>query len=287
MQRINEILYTIGNGFTNFIGIFSGILTIISVICAIKDKEHRKLYIIGICLSFVLWLCLLYTNKLTSVPNVVGRYYNDACSILSEKELNYETINTPNDFKVIRQNVAPGKIVKRGSLIKLEIKKINKNQDVLPTPSYVPDTTTNHTNTPMPTNKPTKSSDKSNEKIKRGQNPHEAKKLMKYINNYRKRKGLAGLKWNVIPEKEAKKIAKQIAKNKSTIKSQLQLVARRCNGAKNAEKVVLDWINGNQYIPSESNKLLKKEYTTVGGALYYLPDGDKNNYHYFWVVCFY
>lgn len=284
MQIINEILYVIDDKLITLIGLISGVFSIVSVII---DKKHRKIYIVGIGVAIVLFMCSQYTSALTTVPNVVGRYYNDACSLLAERGLNYETINTPNDFKVIKQNITPGKIVKRRSFIKLEIENINNDLDVLPTTSYEPVTTISPTPTPTPTNKPTKEFDKPNEKIKKGQNPHEAKKLMKYINNYRGKKGLSELKWNIIPEKEAKKIAKQFAQSKSTIKSQLQLVARRCNGAKNAEKVVSDWINGNQYIPSESNKLLKKEYTTVGGALYYLPNGDKYNYHYFWVVCFY
>ena len=282
MQRINEILYAIGDKPINLIGLISGVCSIISVII---DKKHRKLYTVAIFGAVLIYICSLYTSTLTSVPNVVGKYYNDACSLLSENGLNYETIGTSNDFKVIKQSIAPGEIVKRNISIKLEIENINQDQDILPIPSYTPDPTIQPTNTSIPTptsaNIPTRESDKSKQNINKGQNPHEAKKLMKYINNYRKKNGIADLKWNVIPEKEAKKIAKQFAQSKPTIRSQLQLVARRCNGANNAEKVVSDWINGNKYIPSESNKLLKKEYTTIGGALYYLPDGDKNNYHYF------
>lgn len=63
-------------------------------------------------------------------------------------------------------------------------------------------------------------------------------------------------------------------------------INRRCNGAKNAEKAVSDWITGNDYISSEKDTLLSSDFTKIGGALYYMPGGDENGYHYFWIVCF-
>lgn len=35
----------------------------------------------------------------------------------------------------------------------------------------------------------------------------------------------------------------------------------------------------------ESEKLLNAAYTKMGGALYYLPNGNEYGYHYFWVIC--
>lgn len=34
------------------------------------------------------------------------------------------------------------------------------------------------------------------------------------------------------------------------------------------------------YIPSEKASLLNPEYTRMGGALYYLPNGNEYGYHY-------
>lgn len=292
MQEINEVLYTIGNGITSFIGIFSGVLTIISIICAIVDKKHRKLYIVGICISFVLWLCLLYTNTLTSVPNVVGKYYNDACSMLTKSGLNYETISTPNDFEVIKQNIVSGKIVKRGTFIKLEIK--NKNQNSMPTPSCTPNVTAAPTDTIAPTNKPTPTTTKiptktqSQKSKKEDLKNTEDYKLMTCINEYRKKYGVRKLSWDHDLAQEAEKFAKGVATNKSitavALDSSIKIIVRQCNGAKNANRAVADWINGNTYIPSEKKVILNKKYKKVGGALYYSTKGNKYGYHYFWVV---
>lgn len=44
-------------------------------------------------------------------------------------------------------------------------------------------------------------------------------------------------------------------------------------------------MTGNKYILSEADKLLNEDITKMGGALYYLPDGNECGYHYFWIVC--
>lgn len=188
MQRINEFLYIFGDQYIILIGIISGVFSVIS---ALIDKKHRKLYIMGIFVAILLFGCSLYTNTLTIVPNVVGKYYNDACLMLTKGGLNYETINTPNDFEVIKQNIVSGKIVKRGTFIKLEIE--NKNQNSIPTPSYTPNVTAAPTDTIAPTNKPTPTTTKIPTKTqlkkskKGGLKNTEDYKLMACINKYRKK----------------------------------------------------------------------------------------------------
>lgn len=80
-----------------------------------------------------------------------------------------------------------------------------------------------------------------------------------------------------------------MATNKSitavALDSSIKIIVRQCNGAKNANKVVSDWINGKAYIPPEKKILLNKKYKKIGGALYYSTKGNKYGYHYFWVVC--
>lgn len=290
MQRINEFIYIISDQSTILIGIISGVF---SVIAAIIDKKHHKLYILGIFVAILLFGCCLYTNTLTVVPNVVGKYYNDACSLLAESGLNYETIETPNNFEVIEQINKPGEIVKRGTLIKLEIE--NKNQNLIPTPSYTPNVTAVPTDTIAPTNKQTPTTTKiptktQSQKSKKADLKNtEDYKLMACINKYRKKYGVRKLLWDHDLAKEAKKFAKGVATNKSitavALDSSIKIIVRQCNGAKNANKAVSDWINGNAYIPSKKKFLLNKKYKKIGGAIYFSSKGNKYGYHYFWVVC--
>lgn len=267
MQRVNEFLYIIGDQAIILVGIISGVF---SAIPALVDKKHRKLYLIGIYVAILLFGCSLYTNTLTIVPNVVGKYYNDACSILTKSGLNYETINTPNDFEVIKQNIVSGKIVKRGTFIKLEIE--NKNQN----------------STPPPTTTKTPTKTQSQKSKKAGLKNTEDYKLMTCINKYRKKYGVRKLSWDHDLSQEAKKFAKGVATNKSitavALDSSIKIIVRQCNGAKNANKAVSDWINGNDYIPSEKKILLNRKYKKIGGALYYSTKGNRCGYHYFWVV---
>lgn len=287
MQKINEILYTIGDKPIIIIGLISGVCSIIS---AIIDKKHRKFYIVGICVAILIYICSLYTSTLTTVPNVVGKYYNDACSMLTKSGLNYETISTPNDFEVIKQNIVSGKIVKRGTFIKLEI----KNKNSMSTPSYTPNVTEAPTDTIAPTNKTTPTTTKIPTKTQLQKSKKadlkntEDYKLMTCINKYRKKYGDRKLSWDHDLAQEAEKFAKGVATNKSitavALDSSIKIIVRQCNGAENANKAVADWINGNTYIPSEKKVLLNKKYKKVGGALYYSAKGNKYGYHYFWVV---
>lgn len=153
-----------------------------------------------------------------------------------------------------------------------------------PTPqaTVAPDIIT--TPTPQSTNKIKTTKDSI--KIVKGLNPNEGYKLMTYINNHRKKNNISNLKWSSNLEKKAKKIAAAFAKGKNISGTYSYLIiGRQCNGAKNAKKAVSDWMTGNTYIPSESKDLLNTDFTEIGGALYYLPKGNKYNYHYFWIVC--
>lgn len=122
--------------------------------------------------------------------------------------------------------------------------------------------------------------------ITEGLNAAEGYNLMTYINQYRIEAGLSELTWNANLEQEAKNIATNYATGEvTTIYGIFHVIGRQCNGAKNAQTAVSDWINGNSYIPSETEYLLSVNFTQIGGALYYLPNGNEYGYHYFWVIC--
>lgn len=120
-----------------------------------------------------------------------------------------------------------------------------------------------------------------------GLNIDEGYALMTYINQYRIEAGVGELAWDSELEQAAQNIATSHATGIGWGIAELDFwpIGRQCNGAKNAQRAVSDWITGNDYIPSEAGYLLDAGITQMGGALYYLPDGNEYGYHYFWVVC--
>jgi uncharacterized protein YkwD len=126
-----------------------------------------------------------------------------------------------------------------------------------------------------------------NAEISEGINIVEGYNLIAYINQYRLDNDIEGLVLDSELEQLAQSLATNYANNEDIYEILLYpCINRRCNGAKNAEKAVSDWITGNDYISSEKDTLLSSDFTKIGGALYYMPDGDENGYHYFWIVCF-
>lgn len=134
------------------------------------------------------------------------------------------------------------------------------------------------------TPKPTQTTEPAN--VSEGLNLAEGYNLMTYINQYRLESGISELAWDSSLEQAAQNIATAYATGTGASgDGWFMTVGRQCNGAKNAQRAVSDWITGNDYIPSESEILLNYEYTQIGGALYYLPNGNEYGYHYFWVIC--
>ncbi len=153
-----------------------------------------------------------------------------------------------------------------------------------PTPLPTENPTPEPASTPKPTKKPTEPSIAINE----GQNPLEGLNLMSHVNQQRMNAGVSLLTWNNNLEQIAQKWAEMCALNtEGSVEAEFPfvLIGRQCNGAKSSSKAVLDWITGNAYIPSEAEKLLSSDYTEMGGALYYLSNGNEYGYHYFWVIC--
>lgn len=123
--------------------------------------------------------------------------------------------------------------------------------------------------------------------INEGLNPSEGYNLMKYINQERQKVGIEDLVWNSDLVLKAQNIVTQYVEfgDILIIDDSFYVIGRQCNGAKNAETAVSHWITGNNWIPSEAENLLNSNYTQIGGALYYLPNGNEYGYHYFWIIC--
>lgn len=366
--------------FDIMIGILSGtsaFLSIISYIVEAKEmkKKNKKLYIMGFIIFIILLGNFLYLKQYTIVPNVTGKYYKDACSILSDNQLAYNPITNPEDFKVTGQSIEAGYVVKKETLVELVTENmITSTNETIPTETESNTKSSESQSDPLPISASEKSqatetpiiSEKApdaspvytytdmssvmyatqsvnvrdlpgtegqiidqlttgqemqitgqcNESgwyrlayngqtayvsdhyismkntrsdisttVVEGQNPKEAVFLMDYINQYRTAAGVNELAWN----QELEQIAQAFAEpsqleNQDTLIS-CQLIGRQCNGAKTAQRAVSDWIEGNQWVSSESGRLLNSEYTQMGGALYYYPNGNAYGYHYIWIVC--
>lgn len=117
-----------------------------------------------------------------------------------------------------------------------------------------------------------------------GQNPSKGMALLGYLNQYRAETGINELTWNSDLEQVAQDFAKA-ATTYSPVTSvgEFCIIIRQCNGIINAQEIVSDWITVNDY--DHSKELLSSDYAQMGGALYYLPNGNENGYHYFWVIC--
>ena len=119
-----------------------------------------------------------------------------------------------------------------------------------------------------------------------GLKPGEAAKMLDSVNQYRAAAGVPALAWNGYLEVQAQTLATWYATdvdNGIWEAISLPMIGRQCNGAKTASKAVFDWMEGNAYVPSEAAKLLSPDFTSMGGALYYLPSGG---YKYYWIICF-
>lgn len=382
-QEILQYIYKLDD-LIGAISLISIILGFFSYYISIKDgKKYRKIYIIGIISALAFGAVYLYLTGYTTVPNVTGRYYQDACSLLSDSHLTYNPIDNPRDFRVAGQSIEAGNIVKRETFVELITENIivtnktNYTETEPSTPSSESqsdqfqmstiegsqvteppitrendsDASSVYSYTDMSSvmyatqsvnvrdlpgtegqiigqlmsNQEVEITGQCNESgwyrlvyngqiayvsnryvsieknltqqntqtspsstIVEGQNPKEAALLMSYINQYRTAAGVNELVWNDELEQIAQALAEPSQSGNQDALINLWVcypIGRQCNGAKTAQKAVSDWIEGNQWIPSESDALLNGDFTQMGGALYYYPNGNEYGYHYMWWVC--
>lgn len=391
-QEILQNIYKL-QALSGFISTASAILAIIgSFISIITDKRSRRINIIGLIIAFIFGIAYAWLHGYTSVPNVTGKYYQDACSILSDSYLTYDPINNPRDFKVTGQSIEAETVVPKGTFVELIAEYIIVSADTTIITETEPGTLTSEPETPSSESQSSPSQTDTTEEsqttepsdnqendpdaapksvytytdmsstmyatqsvnvrdlpgtegkilgqlagnqevqitgqcnesgwyrliyneqiayvsnhyvstekkaiqqntqsnsrstIVEGQNPSEAALLMSYINQYRVAKGVNELVWNGDLERTAQALADP-SSDKQDVFINLMFcypIGRQCNGAKTAQKAVSDWIEGNQWIPSESDALLNNDFTQMGGALYYYPNGNEYGYHYIWYVC--
>ena len=118
-QEILQVIYR-SDALFGTISVVSSILSLYQIFVSIKEeKKIRKKYIPGIIIALVFGAAYLYSSEYTSVPDVTGKYYQDACSILSDSHLTYDPIDNPRKFRVTGQSIEAGTIVKKGTFVEL------------------------------------------------------------------------------------------------------------------------------------------------------------------------
>lgn len=208
-------------------------------------------------------------------------------SELSENSFGFEKINTTN--KIPDHSDAQGDI----QIIEPNLNfdnDINNSEQSSETESVIiskADSETEIVTSEENTEKTSSNQGQELTNINEGQNTSEAYNLLTYINQFRIEAGVGELSWDSNMEQAAQNNASNAANFGRPMESDgsYYSIGRRCNGAKNAQRAVSDWIYGNAYVVSEKEQLLNSNYTQMGGALFYLTNGDEYGYHYFWVVC--
>lgn len=118
------------NQIVTIIAIASGIIAIVFELK--KPKEYKKkkwIYKCIIVVSILVIISAVIRDKITKVPSVVGRTYQDACNILSRYELGYNLV-LDNGVYVVEQNPDAGTIVEKNTKVELYTEPIGNNPEV-------------------------------------------------------------------------------------------------------------------------------------------------------------
>lgn len=110
------------------LSLVSGILAIAAEF-GIRSKKHGWLIKLIIIVSILVVVCTLVRKNIAQVPNVVGKTYQDACSILSNSGLNYNLV-LDNGVYVMEQEPVAETIVKRNFQVELMTEPIGNNPEV-------------------------------------------------------------------------------------------------------------------------------------------------------------
>lgn len=149
MNHINEFLYTA----KTIVGIAITILGAIGSIMAVGGILNLKLKVLENKLKLSKWvtICLIavgsiffiialvigiYTLKLVEVPNVEGKLYKDAKTILIKHDLEFNTVKGRDEDYVIAQSPKEGSIRTKKTIVQLTL------EEIVPAPTEAPSTPT-------------------------------------------------------------------------------------------------------------------------------------------------
>lgn len=118
------------NQIVTIIAIAGGIMAIVFELKKPKeDKKKKWIYKCIIVVSILVIISTVIRDKITKVPSVVGRTYQDACNILSRYELGYNLV-LDNGVYVVEQNPDAGTIVEKNTKVELYTEPIGNNPEV-------------------------------------------------------------------------------------------------------------------------------------------------------------
>ena len=124
--NINTVTWSIAEVISAVTAFGSAIATVHSIITYKKKNSKQNNYIkiclltIGFIFAIAVFSIARYCINLSEVPDVIGLYYSDACSLIAQRELRYSTIKEYNEYAVVvEQSIEPGQIVEKKTEITL------------------------------------------------------------------------------------------------------------------------------------------------------------------------
>lgn len=117
-----------------------------------------------------------------------------------------------------------------------------------------------------------------------GINAIESYNLITYVNQYRTEAGIPELSWDPGLAKYVQNYAADYIANKTQDQSN-HVIGFQSKSDHNAQEAVFYFMRGDNQLESSANDLLNAGFTQMGGALYYLPEGNEEGYCYFWFIC--
>ena len=225
------------------------------------------------------------------MPDVQYKSVEEALKLLEEAgleaDVRYREESSVEEGRVIEQNIEAGSVEKEGEMLVFYVSGSDPEEETVeesePEESAAPETE------PIPETTAESEEQPVQENNGAGFQQAKAAELLTCVNQYRQAAGLSPLTWSTDCENVAMDIALQLSAGAYTLPNGYTVLPRRANSVKNAQKAVDEWLTGATYgdgaLPSYSADILSPQYTQMGGACYYSPNGDCSGKKYDWVLC--
>ena len=93
IETLNYILYNVNDLFWVFIQVLSALSTIIAIIEFLKTKKGVILKLFVMLFTILVFAVSCYSRDLTAAPDLIGKYYSDACRLITDAGLKYEPMS--------------------------------------------------------------------------------------------------------------------------------------------------------------------------------------------------
>lgn len=99
--------------------VLSALSTIIAIIEFLKTRKGVILKLFVMLFTVLVFAVSFYSHDLTAAPDLIGKYYSDACRLITDAGLQYEPMSVSDRAVVIEQSVVG--IAKKGTVVQLVV----------------------------------------------------------------------------------------------------------------------------------------------------------------------